>query len=362
MTSVNSGLIAPEMAFPIILGSYLGATITIVMGALGNQPAIKKQVAMGHVGFNAIVALLGMLFLGGITALFSSFIFPIVGIVTGLSFFYVGCRTLVALIVFPFVGVVAHIFQKMITDTQQDFPLSIQKLQTLPVDTELAILALKQDLLVYFKETISYNLHIWDFYLTDITQESDIENLLQRGEYFGTTSLKKEYQAIKLLQEKLLSFLAITNQRVLQKAEEAELTALYQTIIDIGDSAKYLKDVGERVEDWQWSTSVDLQKDYEMLRKMVLDFYKSVLQVLANLDNRQAFSLLHEVVERIKKNDKKYLTMFKRKEGDDVDLANLIQVNRYFSASCLSLVRAIEGISLSVEEKKYVKEHLRELF
>lgn len=281
----------------------------------------------------------------------------------GLSFFYVGFRTLVALLVFPFVGVVAHCFQKLITDSQQNFPLAIQKLQTLPIDTELAILALKQDMLVYFKETISYNLHIWDFYLTDVTQESDVEHLLQRGEYFGEHSLKKEYQAIKLLQEKLLSFLALTNQSVLQKAEEeAELTALYQTIIDIGDSAKYLKDVGERVEDWQRSTSVELQNDYVVLRKMVLDFYKSVLQVLANLDNKQSFSLLHEVVERIKKNDKKYLTIFKRQEGDDVDLVNLIQVNRYFSSSCLSLIKAIEGISLSKEEKKYIREHLRELF
>jgi Na+/phosphate symporter len=360
---VNSGLITPEMAFPIILGSYLGATITIVMGSLGNQPAIKKQVAAGHVGFNLLTALLGMLCLGGITFLFSRFIFPAVGIIMGLSLFYVGFRTIVALLVFPFVGGLAYLFQKWITDSQQDFPLAIQKLQSSPIDTELAILALKQDVLVYFRETISYNLNIWDFYLTDITQEQNIEHLLQRGEYFGMTSLKKEYQTIKLLQGKLLSFLALTNQRLLQKAEEeAELTALYQTIIDIGDSAKYLKDVGERVEDWQWSTSVDLQKDYEMLRKMVLDFYRSVLQVLANLDNKQAFSLLHEVVERIKKNDKKYLTVFKRKEGDDVDLANLIQVNRYFSASCLSLVKAIEGISLNAEEKKYVKEHLRGLF
>jgi phosphate:Na+ symporter len=351
------------MAFPIILGSYLGATITIVIGSLGNQPAIKKQVAIGHVGFNAVVALLGMLFLGWIISGFSSFIFPLVGVITGLSLFYIGFRTVVALIIFPFVGVVARFFQKVITDSQQDFPLAIQKLQTLPIDTELAILALKQDLLVYFKETISYNLNIWDFYLTDITQESDIENLLKRGEYFGMNSLKKEYQAIKLLQEKLLSFLALTNQRVLQKPEEeAELTVLYQTIIDIGDSSKYLKDVAERVEDWQWSTSVDLQNDYEMLRKMVLDFYKSVLHVLANLDSKQAFSFLHEIVERINKNDKKYLTIFKRKEGDDVDLVNLIQVNRYFSASCLSLVKAIEGISLNAEEKKYVKEHIHGLF
>ncbi|MDR3169086.1 MAG: hypothetical protein LBU27_04965 [Candidatus Peribacteria bacterium] len=147
----------------------------------------------------------------------------------------------------------------------------------------------------------------------------------------------------------------------IQKAEEADqITSLYQVVIDIGDSSKYLKDVRDRVEDWQWSTSADLQKDYNTLRKMVLEFYASVLHLLAHLDDRHAFELLHNLLEKIEKNDKKYLTMFKYKE--DVELTNLIQVNRYFSMSCFSLVRAVEKITLSQEDKKYLKEHIKELF
>jgi phosphate:Na+ symporter len=357
-------LITPEAAFPIILGSYLGATITIVIGSLGNQPAIKKQVAAGHVGFNFLTALLGMLLLGVIISLFDTYVFPTFGVITGLSAFYVGFRTLIALLVFPFIGLFTRLVQRYITDRPAKFTLAIQKIQTTPIDPELAILAVKQDLLVYCKEVISYNLNIRDFYLTDITQQQgDIEKIMKRELYFGTTHLKKEYQEIKVLQEKLLSFLALINQVVLQNPEEeAEFTALYQTIIDIGDSSKSLKDVWDRVEDWQWSSSETLQKDYETLRKMVLDFYKTVLQVLANLDNKQAFTLLHEALEKIKKNDKHYLTIFQRREGDDVDLTNLIQVNRYFAASCFCVVRAIEGISLSSEEKKYLREHIHELF
>jgi Na+/phosphate symporter len=190
-----------------------------------------------------------------------------------------------------------------------------------------------------------------------------VEKVFQRDMNFGKTYLKNEYHEIKEIQEKLLDFLVRMSQMEIQKSEDADqISSLYQVVIDVGDSSKYLKDVWDRVEDWQWSTSEQLQKDYGTLRKMVLEFYTSVLQLLANLDNKQAFSLLHEVLEKIEKTDKKYLTMFKRKEGDDVDLANLIQVNRYFSMSCLSLVKAIESISLSGEEKKYLKEHIKELF
>ena len=76
LTSVSSGLITAEAALPILFGTYLGATITIVIASFGHQPAIKKQVAMGHVGFNLIVALLGMLALPRIKVVLSQYLFP----------------------------------------------------------------------------------------------------------------------------------------------------------------------------------------------------------------------------------------------------------------------------------------------
>jgi hypothetical protein len=65
--------------------------------------------------------------------------------------------------------------------------------------------------------------------------------------------------------------------------------------------------------------------------------------------------MLHEILDQITRNDKKYITMYK-KESTDLKLSNLIQVNRYFSLSCTSLVNAIEKINLTKEEKKYIKE------
>jgi hypothetical protein len=270
----------------------------------------------------------------------------------------------VAMLVFPFISFFSGLFQKYLRDDEKHFTLAVQRIPTSPMDVELAILAVKQDLLVYFKEVVSYNLNIWDFYVTDVTQsKEEVEKIFQRDMNFGQTYLKKEYQEIKCIQEILLDFLVGVGQEEVQKPEDSDqISALYQVVIDMGDSSKYLKDVRDRVEDWQWSTSVNLQNDYEVLRKMVLEFYSSVLQLLANFDNRQALDLLHELLEKIEKNDKKYLTMFKHKDGDDVDLANLIQVSRYFSMSCMALVRAMENIKLSGEDKKYLRDNIKELF
>lgn len=76
VASASSGLIPPETVISIIFGAYLGSTATIFFASLGAQSAIKKQVAYGHIGFNILVSLLGMLLLPLIKTCFLQRIFP----------------------------------------------------------------------------------------------------------------------------------------------------------------------------------------------------------------------------------------------------------------------------------------------
>lgn len=66
-------------------------------------------------------------------------------------------------------------------DNEQHFSLAVQKVPTSPVDHEMALLAIKQDILIFFKEVVGYNLNIWDFYLTDISKAKEkTEEILAR--------------------------------------------------------------------------------------------------------------------------------------------------------------------------------------
>lgn len=127
----------------------------------------------------------------------------------------------------------------------------------------------------YFQETIEYNLNIRDLSIEDLDSPLEKKNFIAQEERnFTKTNLKKKYQETKTIQAQLLLFLAQMNQNPKQTIKESEqLTALYQIITEIGDSSKTLKDVRDRVEDWQRSSSENQQKDYETQRKMVLEFY-----------------------------------------------------------------------------------------
>ena len=127
----------------------------------------------------------------------------------------------------------------------------------------------------YFQETIEYNLNIRDLSIEDLDSPLEKKKFIAQEERnFTKTNLKKKYQENKAIQAQLLLFLAQMNQNPKQTIKESEqLTALYQIITEIGDSSKTLKDVRNRVEDWQRSSSENQQKDYETQRKMVLEFY-----------------------------------------------------------------------------------------
>ena len=356
LTSLHSGLISLNACLGIFLWAYLWSTITIILASIGGH-AIKKQVAAGHVWFNIFVGIMGLSTMPLLQMLFENYLIPQFWLINSVIGFYVGFRALCALLVLPFVNQISLLFQKYITEQKSDLQLAIQRIEQ-PLDTELSILALKQDILLYLKMIIKYNLNIRDFYLTDIKnkeEKAEQELLLKSGD-FGKNYIKDAYIELKNIQENLLDFLVQLNQKNNNTTEEVEKnTTLYQIILGIGDSSKYLKDVRDRVEDRKRSTSETSQKDYATMRKMVLEFYQDILEVLVNLDNNNSMKMLHEILDQITRNDKKYITMYK-KESTDLKLSNLIQVNRYFSLSCTSLVNAIEKINLTKEEKKYIKE------
>lgn len=212
----------------------------------------------------------------------------------------------------PFIPKISKLFKKYITDKEQGFMLSIEKIEQ-PIDEDIAFIAIKQDILFYLKKIINYNLNIWDFYITEVKKkEKSDQELLSESLDLEKNDLKNTYLNLKNIQDSLLNFLLLLNQNNNQTVDEIEKNnILYQVIVGIGDSSKSLKDVSDIIDDWKWSTSEILQQDYKTMRKIVLDFYKELLEVLVNLDDQNAKEMLHILLEKIQKNDKKYIKMFK---------------------------------------------------
>lgn len=83
LTAASSGIVDYRMGIPMIMGAFLGTTLTVVLGSFGPN-VLKKQVAFSHVFFNLFSVILGLVFLHLIVMLFEN---SFVDVVLGLSVF-----------------------------------------------------------------------------------------------------------------------------------------------------------------------------------------------------------------------------------------------------------------------------------
>ena len=359
LAMVSAWILPPEAAFSMAFATYLWSTITIVLWAIwSNKVAIKKQVALWHVCFNLITSVLWVLALS-LIMLFYKKIEMYFGVVVSFTITYFAWRTLFCLIFIPLVEPASKLLKKIVKESKQVIQLAVQKIFNVgDLSPTVAQLAVKQDMLLLFWNAIKYNLNVWDFSPVTINSgesiEEEIANTLSFKWNFDKNDLSKVYRDVKYIQNELLEFLI--SLPVSEKSpENAEL---YQSVIAILDSCKTIKDVQNHIEDWQWSSSDNLQKDYEATREMVIVFYSTVLHLFQRFDSKKALSDAHEALEVLQKENDEYLAQIRPHKSDDIPLTALIQTRRYFVQSCKDLLHGMELYNAGPDEIKYFKENM----
>ena len=259
----------------------------------------------------------------------------------------------------PLVNPISKFLQKNIKDKKQSVELAIQKIFNVEdLNPVVAQMAVKQDMFLLFWNAIKYNLNVWDFSPMHInpwaSTEEELATTLSFKGNFDKNDLSKVYHDVKYIQNALLEF--IVPLPVSEKSvENAEL---YQSVLSVWDSCKTIKDVWIHIEDWQRSSSDNLQKDYELTREMVLKFYGVILHLYQRFDSKKALSDAQEMLDLLQKENDEYLAQLRPHKSDDIPLTSLIQVRRYFVQSCKELLHAMELYNAGPDEIKYFKENM----
>lgn len=259
----------------------------------------------------------------------------------------------------PLVPSASKILQHRIRNKKQGIELAIHKIFNVEdLTPAVAQMAVKQDMLVLFRNAIKYNLNVRDFSPVAINQwdsiEEDLANTLSFKWNFDKNDLSKVYRDVKYIQNELLEFLV--SLPVSEKS--AENAELYQSVIDTLDSCKTIKDVQRHIEEWQWSSSDNLQEDYESIREMVIVFYSTILHLYQRFDSKKALADAQQALEVLQKENDEYLAQLRPHKSDDIPLTALIQTRRYFVQSCKDLLHAMELYKAGPDEIKYFKENM----
>ena len=357
---IYSGILSPQQWLAIMFATYLWSTITIVLWAIWpNKVAIKKQVALRHVGFNLIISVVWILCLPIIMEIYQDTLEPKFGAIIWITIIYFLWRTIFAFLFLFLVEPISNILVKIIKDSKQNIQLAVQKIINVEdLTPAVAQMAIKQDMLSLFWNAIKYNLNARDFSPVWVnpwtSTEEELATTLAFKWNFDKNDLSKVYRDVKYIQNELLEFLA--SLPVSEKSwENAEL---YQSVIAVLDSCKSIKDVQDHIEEWQWSSSDNLQKDYETTREMVIRFYSAILHLYQRFDSKKALTDTQEVLETLQKENDEYLAQLRPHKNDDIPLTALIQTRRYFVQSCKDLLHAMELYNAGPDEIKYFKENM----
>lgn len=153
LSILTTGVISFQAAAGIIIGAYLGTTLTILLGAIGGS-SDRKRVALAHFLFNLTTSLVALLVLPFLTLLITKLMKvsdPLIALVT----FHSMVSTLGILIFAPFMTHFAKRLYKILPDKDSSYSNYISKVP--PSIHGPAIEALEKELLEFFNRTLWYN-------------------------------------------------------------------------------------------------------------------------------------------------------------------------------------------------------------
>ena len=355
LTAASSGIVDYRMGIPMIMGAFLGTTLTVVLGSFGPN-VLKKQVAFSHVFFNLFSVILGLVFLHLIVMLFEN---SFVDVVLGLSVFAIWFKIVWVVLISPFIWYFARFLQKLFPVKETKIWLSLEQVD--PKISDAALVAMKNDTVLLLKKTFAYILHVWSVDEKILLRNRlTLDKVLSVQKSVDENFLKQEYSLIKMMEETLVAFGAEIKRHSMKVEEVTVIDELYSVITSSALAAKYMKDISHNVLVFEEQSTWWLAKQYDIFRSMLVNLYIIISEVIDGKESDEMLSKMLSLVQDIKTVDQEFMISLTKEFSKDkvrkFDLSDILHVNRYVYSSSLSFVDAIKHLYLQSVEKKVFDE------
>lgn len=231
LSALYAGVIPLEVAGAIVIGGYVGTTITVFLGALGASH-IKKRVAFAHVGFNLLTSVLALIILLPLLTFVKHVLAindPLYQLVSFHSLF-----TFIGIIVlFPFIGAYEKLLVKWIQ------PKAMQSLspllESVPVEViDGAIEAIRKESHDFLERIKKYRFTAFNEEKKTFTQQ-----ILEQGK----DNVESQYADIQLKEGELITYYLSIQKEVMTPAETKQLDQFVFGIKRMSMAAKYIKTI-----------------------------------------------------------------------------------------------------------------------
>jgi phosphate:Na+ symporter len=343
-----SALYAHAITFPaamaIVLGAEIGTTVKLFLASINGLP-VKKRVALGNFLFNLVTVIFVFFFLQPI----NEFITEIVMVknnLIALVFFQSMVNLFSIIIFFPFLKPLSNFLMKRYD--KDDGAVFISKV---PVnDTELALEALESETNLFINQVIDYSLD--SFSLEEINTKSSSLN-----KKFLRKTVSEKYEQIKHFHGEMHAFYLKLQNSTLQKKEAERLHQLISAIRNLMYAAKNIRDAQHDILQIKNSSNDIKYNFYGESREKLLNFYKSVLNIINQENRTNHFEELSSLYRKVTMGYSDTLKLLYRENlasrVSETEISTLINFNRELYTSFKSILFGLKDFLLTTKEAEY---------
>ncbi|MDB4678252.1 Na/Pi symporter [bacterium] len=343
LTSLNAEVIGFDAAAAMVVGANVGTTITVILGTIGGSQ-VKKRVALSHLTFNVITAIIGLSLLPLMTRLIVLVLGPVgENAVMGVALFHTFFNVLGVLVFLPFIGFLSKGLIKVYPDKMRDTTKYIQNVT--PEVSEAAVEGLRNEVLHLATNVLKHNLHA-----LHIPTKEVFEGIVEPKR----PSQADQYEDLKLLQSEIFSFASTLLSGDVSK-EESELVNTYLHGARMAlHSAKSVKDEIHNFEEFETSDNSFLRTENDLFKKRLIKLYKKVVLALAEEEHSDIAASINKMLKLLAKEDRKFIQSVTKATAEhtikDLDISTMLLVNRAFNQSSRQLIYALKNVLLTTVE------------
>lgn len=346
LTSLNAEVIGFDAAAAMVVGANVGTTVTVILGTIGGSQ-VKKRVALSHLTFNVITAIIGLSLLPLMTRLIVLVLGPVgENAVMGVALFHTFFNVLGVSVFLPFIGFLSKGLIKVYPDKMRDTTKYIQNVT--PEISEAAVEGLRNEVLHLATNVLKHNLHA-----LHIPTKEVFEGIVEPKR----PSQADQYEDLKLLQSEIFSFASTLLSGDVSK-EESELVNTYlhgaRMALHSAKSVKSVKDEIHNFEEFETSDNSFLRTENDLFKKRLIKLYKKVVLALAEEEHSDIAASINKMLKLLAKEDRKFIQSVTKATAEhtikDLDISTMLLVNRAFNQSSRQLIYALKNVLLTTVE------------
>lgn len=346
LTALDSQLMSFDMAAALVIGSNIGTTATVLLGAVGGTPA-KKRVAASHLVFNLVTGIIAFATLPAMVMVVSLFIDTSTDGPMGLALFHTIFNVTGVLIFLPVVQVMTVFLVKLFPAHKERVCVYIDNTPAEEIDT--AVIALKNETVHLLQECQWYTLRS-----LHIDKRLVFEELLpfEKGKKKRLTT-DELYTRIKELHSAIIAYYAMIQVQKLDPWVLRDLERMILASRNIMNSVKNFKGIRPNFDEFEASDSPFLNLQYDRFRKRLIALYNEIHEVISSDDLQYRYDTLLNVFNRVETADNSFIQSIVQTSSagrtEQLDLSTLFLVNRLFTQACRMFIFSVKDLMLTKE-------------